>query len=154
ELPWTVRQADVSQSVSLARTTLSAPAWAAAMGRVTNYVMNDCGGGRRGFKLAWGINFPKLATISLLSAFLFRYHNTGTAAWIYFAMQSSYGLSWIVKDFAFPDSNFHKRITIGAGIASFLTVLGWYWLFGWLLISADAPLRRNAHLPVEKSQAF
>src|SRR5262249_16743571 len=79
---------------------------------------------------------------------------TGTAAWIYFAMQSSYGLSWIVKDFAFPDSNFHKRITIGAGIASFLTVLGWYWLFGWLLISADAPLRRNAHLPVEKSQAF
>src|SRR6516164_9080930 len=54
-------------------------------------------------------------------------------------MQSSYGLAWMVKDLAFPDSNFHKRITIGAGIASFLTVLGWYWLFGWLLISAGAP---------------
>ena len=60
------------------------------------------------------------------------------AAWIYFAMQSSYGLVWIIKDLAFPDSNFHKHITVGAGVASFLTVLGWYWVFGWLLISAVA----------------
>lgn len=53
-------------------------------------------------------------------------------------MQSSYGLVWIIKDLAFPDSNFHKRITVGAGVASLLTVLGWYWVFGWLLISAVA----------------
>src|SRR5262249_43608387 len=83
ELPWTVRQADVSQSASLARTTVGAPAWAAAMGRVTNYVMNDCGGGRRVLKLAWVINFQKLATIPVLGAFLARYHNTSAAALVY-----------------------------------------------------------------------
>jgi protein-S-isoprenylcysteine O-methyltransferase Ste14 len=84
------------------------------------------------------INFQKLATIPLLAVFIARYHNTGAAAWIYFAMQSSYGLAWIIKDLAFPDSNFHKRITAGAGVASLLTVLGCYWVFGWLLISAVA----------------
>ena len=40
------------------------------------------------------------------------YHDTSLEAWIYFALQNSYSLAWIVKDFAFPDSNFHKRITI------------------------------------------
>ena len=113
-------------------------AWAAAMGRVTNYLMNDCGGGRRVLKLAWVINFQKLSAIPLLAVLIARYHNTSAAAWIYFAMQSSYGLVWIIKDLAFPDSNFHKRITLGAGIASLLAVLGWYWVFGWLLISAVA----------------
>jgi protein-S-isoprenylcysteine O-methyltransferase Ste14 len=108
------------------------------MGRVTNYLLNDCGGGRRVLKPALVINFQKISTIPLLAVFIARYHNTGAAAWIYFAMQSSYGLVWIIKDLAFPDSNFHKHITVGAGVASFLTVLGWYWVFGWLLISAVA----------------
>ena len=116
-----------------------APSWAEVMGRVNRYVMNDFGGGQRVLKLAWVINFQKLTTIPLLGFFIGWYHNTRPEAWIYFAMQSSYGLAWVVKDFAFPDSTFHRRITIGAGIASFLTVLGWYWLFGWLLISAGAP---------------
>ena len=53
-------------------------------------------------------------------------------------MQSSYGLVWIIKDLAFPDSSFQKSATIGAAIASFITVLGWYWVFGWLLISRIA----------------
>ena len=53
-------------------------------------------------------------------------------------MQSSYGLVWIIKDLAFPDSSFPRPATVGAGIASFLSVLGWYWIFGWLLISGIA----------------
>jgi hypothetical protein len=35
-----------------------------------------------------------------------------------------------VKDVALPDPNFQKPITIGAGVVSFLSVLGWYWVFG------------------------
>ena len=91
------------------------PSWAEAMGRVNRYVMNDLGGGQRVLKPAWVINFQKLTTIPLLGFFIGWYHNTRPEAWIYFAMRSSYGLVWIGKDFAFPDSNFHKRITIGAG---------------------------------------
>jgi len=110
--------------------------------------------GRRALKLAWVINFQKLATISLLGALLARYHNASAAAWIYFAMQTSYGLVWTIKDLAFPDSNFHKRITLCAGIASLLTVLGWYWVFGWLLISAVATHTRCLVQPMYQPMHF
>jgi hypothetical protein len=114
------------------------PAWAEIAGRVIHYLMTDFGGGRRWLKLAWVINFQKLATIPLLATFIFKYHNFSAAAWIYTAMQSSYGLVWIIKDLAFPDPSFQRRATVGAGIASFVSVLGWYWVFSWLLISGIA----------------
>ena len=43
------------------------PAWAKTAGSVIHYLMNDFGGGRRRLKLAWVINFQKLATIPLLA---------------------------------------------------------------------------------------
>ena len=110
------------------------PTWAETAGRVIHYLMNDFGGGRRWLKLAWVINFQKLATIPLFGVFIAWYHNTSAAAWIYLAMHGTYGVVWVIKDLTFPDPSFHKRITIGAGIVSFLSVLGWYWVFGWLLI--------------------
>ena len=100
------------------------PTWAAVAGRVIHHVMNDFGGGRRRLKLAWVINFQKLTTIPLLAIFMLEYHNFTVAAWIYTAMQSSYGLVWIIKDLAFPDPSFQKRATIGAAVASLITVLG------------------------------
>jgi hypothetical protein len=51
--------------------------------------MHDFGGGRRGLKLAWVINFQKLTTIPLLAIFMLNYHNFTVAAWIYTSMQSS-----------------------------------------------------------------
>src|SRR5262249_10672250 len=113
-------------------------AWAAAIGRVTNHVMNDLGGGPRPWKLAWVINFQKLGTLPILAGSIARYHNTSVAAWIYLAMHGASCLVWLIKDMAFPDPNFQKRITIGAASASFVSVLGWYWIFGWLLISGVA----------------
>jgi protein-S-isoprenylcysteine O-methyltransferase Ste14 len=101
------------------------------MGRV----MHDLGGGARRWKVAWVINFQKLVTLPLLVGFIAWYHNTSPAAWIYLAMHGSSCLVWIIKDLAFPDPNFQKRITIGGVIATFFGVLGWYWVFGWLLIS-------------------
>jgi len=54
----------------------------------------------------------------------------------------------IIKDLAFPDANFQKPITIGAGIASLITLLGWYWIFGWLLISrVSRPAYRSRIMP-------
>jgi hypothetical protein len=67
------------------------PAWAETAGRVIHYLMNDFGGGRKCLKLAWVINFQKLATIPLLAIFIFKHQNFSAAAWIYAAMQSSYG---------------------------------------------------------------
>ena len=40
-----------------------APSWAAAMRRLTDYLVNDFGGGPRPWKLAWVIDFQKAGTI-------------------------------------------------------------------------------------------
>jgi protein-S-isoprenylcysteine O-methyltransferase Ste14 len=126
----------------------NAPAWATAMRRVTDFLVSDFGGGLRPWKFAWVINFQKIGTFPFLALLIAWYHNTSAAAWIYLAMHGSYGLVWIVKDLAFPDPAWQRRITIGGGINAFLSVLGWYWVFGWLLISGASqptyPLPDNA----------
>ena len=103
----------------------NAPAWATVMRRVTNYMVDDFGGGPRAWKFAWVINFQKIGTFPFLAVLIAWYHNTSTAAWIYLAMHGSYGLVWIIKDLAFPDPAWQRRITIGGGINAFLSVLGW-----------------------------
>jgi len=115
-----------------------APAWARAMRRLTDYLVCDFLGGPRPWKLAWVVNFQKAGTFAFLLALIAWYGNTSTAAWIYTAMHGSYGLVWILKDTAFPDPSWQRRITIGGGVNAFLGVLGWYWVFGWLLISGVA----------------
>ena len=113
-----------------------APAWAETMRRWTDYFVKDFGGGPRPWKFAWVINFQKTGTFPLLALLIAWYHNTTTAAWIYLAMHGTYGLVWIIKDVAFPDRSWQARITILGGINAFVSVLGWYWVFGWLLISS------------------
>jgi len=81
------------------------------------------------------INFQKAGTFVFLLVLIAYYDNMSTNAWIYTAMQGSYGLVWILKDMAFPDTGWQRRITIGGGVNAFLGVLGWYWVFGWLLVS-------------------
>lgn len=95
-------------------------------------------GGPRPWKLAWVINFQKAGTFFVLLGFMAYYNNTSAAAWIYTAMHGSYGLIWILKDIAFPDASWQRRITFGGGLMAFAGVLGWYWVFGWLLISGTA----------------
>lgn len=116
----------------------SGPAWALAIRRFTDWLVVDFGGGPRPWKFSWVINFQKAGTFLFLGALMAYYQNSSPAAWIYLAMHGSYGLVWILKDLAFPDPNWQKKITIGGGINSFLGVLGWYWVFGWLLISGTA----------------
>ncbi|MDP9139445.1 MAG: DUF1295 domain-containing protein [Pseudomonadota bacterium] len=126
------------------QTLANAPAWAAATRRFTNWFVHDCGGGPRPWKFSWVINFQKTGTFFFLGALIAYYENSSVAAWVYLAMHGTYGLVWFLKDMAFPDPSWQKRITILGGINSFASVLGWYWLFGWLLISGtvqpDYPL--------------
>src|SRR5215470_689423 len=133
-----IGKANIATATSSASIHAKAPAWAVAIGQVNDYVTNDFGGGPRPWKLAWVINFQKLGTLPILAGSIAWYHNTRTAAWIYLAMHGASCLVWLIKDLAFPDPNFQKRVTIGASIAAFVSVLGWYWVFGWLLISGGA----------------
>ena len=117
----------------------TAPRWAAALRHSTTYLSRDFLGGPRPWRLAWVINFQKAGTFPLLGFLAWYYHNTSLAAWIYIAMHGSYGLVWLLKDMAFPDASWRVKVTVGGGINAFLSVLGWYWVFGWLLISRPSP---------------
>lgn len=124
------------------------PLWARRVRRATDYLVRDLGGGPRPWTFAWVIDFQKCGTFPVLGLMMWFYGNDSTAAWIYLALHGSYGLAWCVKDLAFPDPGWQVRITIGGGLMAFLGVLGWYWVFGWLLISGvsqpDYPLPDGA----------
>ncbi len=111
------------------------PGWAARLRRLTDWLVLDCLGGPRPWKLAWVINFQKGGTFFFLAALIWFYDNHSSAAWVFLALHGSYGLAWLIKDLSFPDAGWQQRITIAGGINAFLGVLGWYWVFGWLLIS-------------------
>ncbi|MGH8528550.1 MAG: methyltransferase family protein [Nevskiales bacterium] len=134
-------------------TAYPAPAFAQKTRAFTNWLVSDFGGGPRPWKFAWVINFQKTGTFVFLGLLMWYYADqtpaaTNTAAWVYLALHGSYGFVWFLKDMAFPDPNWQNRITIGGGINAFLGVLGWYWVFGWLLISGTSdphyPLPDNA----------
>lgn len=115
----------------------TAPAWVRKMHALVGYLSRDFLGGPRPWKLSWVVNFQKAGTFAFLGGLMWFYSNTSTAAWIYLALHGSYGMAWIIKDLAFPDPAWQARVTIGGGINAFVLVLGWYWLFGWLLISGS-----------------
>ncbi len=124
-------------------TVTPAPDWIRKLRDLNYWLVEDFGGGPRPWKLAWVINFQKIATGFFLAALMYAYSGTtpaatSTAAWVFLAMHGTYGFVWLLKDLAFPDPGWQKRVTIGGGLNAFLMVLGPYWLFGWLLISGTA----------------
>jgi protein-S-isoprenylcysteine O-methyltransferase Ste14 len=122
-------------SIVAAQVRAPAPHWAQRLRTITDYLAIDFLGGPRPLKFAWVINFQKAGTFALYGFLLWKYDQRSIAAWIYVAMQGSYGLIWLVKDLAFPDPSWQRKVTIGGAINAFISVLGWYWVFGWLLIS-------------------
>jgi len=120
---------------AIAAQAISPPGWARMFRLMTDYVAYDCGGGPRPWKFAWVINFQKVGSFAFLGFLLWYYKNTSATAWVYVALQGTYGLVWFLKDMAFPDPNWQRRVTILGGINAFLLVLGPYWVFGWLLLS-------------------
>lgn len=116
----------------------SAPAWATVMRKTTNHLSRDFLGGPRPWKMAWIINFQKIGTFPFLGLLIWYYQTTSTAAWVYLAMHGSYGLAWFIKDMAFPDRSWQVKITIAGGVNTFIGVLAWYWVFGWLLVSGTS----------------
>ncbi|MBC7917990.1 MAG: DUF1295 domain-containing protein [Rhodoferax sp.] len=105
------------------------------MRRFTNWLAWDIGGGPRPWKMSWIINFQKAGTFPLMAFFIWYYGVTSTAAWVYLALHGTYGLVWLIKDVAFPDASWQARVTLLGGINAFVSLLGLYWVFGWLLIS-------------------
>ncbi len=121
------------------------PAWARSLRWLTESLTLGFPGGPRLLKLAWVINFQKGGTFVFVGLLMWWYGNTSTLAWVYLALHGSYGLCWLLKDAAFPDASWQRRVTVGGGLMAFALVLGPYWLIAWLLIS-DAV--GTAYLPI------
>lgn len=138
-----------------AATMAPAPSWVQKLRRLNYWLVQDCGGGPRPWKLAWVINFQKVTTAAFLGALMVWYADDSPMAlsmpaWVLLAMHGSYGFVWLLKDLAFPDPGWQSKVTIAGGINAFALVLGPYWAFGWLLISGQSsinyPLPQSAWL--------
>lgn len=121
-----------------------APGWAARISRVNDRLLYDLGGGPRPLKFAWIVNTQKAGTFAFLGFLMWWYASvtpaaTSAAAWVFLALHGGYGLVWLIKDLAFPDPGWQKRITLPSSLVA-ATGLGLYWSFGWLLISGTANL--------------
>ena len=96
--------------------TPSGPQWALRVRKITDHLSRDFLGGPRICKFAWVINFQKTGTFFFLGLLMILYGQTATATWIYLALHGTYGLVWFLKDMAFPDPVWQRRITIGGAI--------------------------------------
>ena len=113
----------------------AAPPLVRRMHALEAYLSQDFLGGPRVLKLAWVIDFQKAGTFAFVGALMWIFRNGSPAAWTYLALHGSYGFCWLLKDLAFPDAGWQKRVTFGGAAMSFLLVLGPYWLLPVLLIS-------------------
>jgi protein-S-isoprenylcysteine O-methyltransferase Ste14 len=119
--------------------------WATRIDRLNKWLLHDLGGGPRPLKFAWVVNFQKAGTFPALGLTMLYYREqtpaaTSTAAFVYLALHGAYGLVWLMKDLAFPDPNWQRRITLPSSLVTLLG-LAVYWSFGWLLISGHAQAR-------------
>jgi protein-S-isoprenylcysteine O-methyltransferase Ste14 len=111
------------------------PRWAQMLHRANLYLSTDLFGGPQVLKLAWVINAQKLGSLPLVLFLMWLYGNWSGVAWVYLALYGSYGICWFLKDMAFPDANWQRRVTWGGGVAAFLLGLAPYWILPWLLLS-------------------
>lgn len=80
------------------------------------------------------INAHKGMTAPVVLAMMATYNNFSVGPWIYLALHGGYGILWLLKDRIYPDKRWEEDISLGFGIASFMS-LGAYWVAPWLLIS-------------------
>jgi protein-S-isoprenylcysteine O-methyltransferase Ste14 len=94
-------------------------------------------------KIKYAINLHKLLTLAVVLGLMAVYHNFTIAPWIYLALHGTYGIMWLIKDSLYPDRQWEKEVTFGAGLVIFVFLIS-YWVAPFLLISSrvqpSAPL--------------
>jgi protein-S-isoprenylcysteine O-methyltransferase Ste14 len=74
------------------------------------------------------INLHKVLVGPLVLALMLLRGDFSLAAFLYMALHGSYGILWIVKDIAFPDTSWRRPCSIGSAVAVFVYPLGLYLL--------------------------
>ena len=95
----------------------------------------DIGGGPRVISIQWAVNAHKIITAFLIYAMMVHYDNFSVVAWVYLGLHGIYGYTWLIKDLAYPNPAFHKRLTLLGVFLLYAGLIAWYWLMPWLLIA-------------------
>jgi protein-S-isoprenylcysteine O-methyltransferase Ste14 len=111
------------------------PPFVAAWLRLRDHLSDDLFGGPRVLNAAWVINLQKGGTLPFVLFLMWRFDVWTSAAWTYAALHGSYGLCWLLKEIAFPDPNWNKKVTFGGAFMMWASVLGPYWIAPVLIVT-------------------
>jgi len=102
--------------------------------KLTNYLSTEIPPGPKILKLKHVINFQKGGTFFYVLSLMYHFKNFNKTAYLYLSLHGTYGLIWLLKDLVIPDKGWERKSTILSSIASFLLVLGPYWVSPYLII--------------------
>lgn len=100
-----------------------------------DWLSDDILGGPKVLKASWVINAQKGGTLPFVLVLMWAYDCWTPTAWTYLALHGSYGLCWLLKDAAFPDPNWEKRVTFAGAFFMWVGALALYWISPWLIVS-------------------
>lgn len=103
--------------------------------RARNWLSDDAFGGPKVLKASWVINLQKGGTLAFVLGLMWAFDCWTPTAWTYAALHGSYGLCWLIKDAAFPDPNWEKRVTFGGAFFMWAGALGLYWVAPVLIVT-------------------
>lgn len=106
--------------------------------KVVDYLSSNFLGGPKCLKLSYVVNFQKGATLLVCLGMMRHSGNKSPTATAYTALHGGYGLCWLLKEMIFPDQKWQTKITFGAALASFSSVLAPYWLIAYNAIEGGA----------------
>ncbi len=110
--------------------------------KVRDLLSDDLLGGPRVLKASWVINLQKGGTLPFVLAVMWAFDCWTPTAWTYAALHGSYGLCWLLKDAAFPDPNWEKRVTFAGAVMMWVGALLLYWIAPLIIVvqRVEAPL--------------
>ena len=111
------------------------PGLVARLKALNTWLAEDMLGGPKVMKLSWVINFHKAGTVLVVPLLMWWQDNWSTVAWVYWALHGSYGLCWLLKDRAFPDRSWERRVTWASALFVSVFPLAAYWVFPFLVVT-------------------
>jgi protein-S-isoprenylcysteine O-methyltransferase Ste14 len=103
--------------------------------RLNTLLSENLLGGPKRVKLSWVINLHKAGTVAVVPLLMWWAGNWSTVAWVYWALHGSYGLCWLLKDRAFPDRAWEKRVTWASAALVSIFPLALYWVFPLMVVT-------------------
>jgi protein-S-isoprenylcysteine O-methyltransferase Ste14 len=111
------------------------PGLVARLKALNTWLAEDMLGGPKVMKLSWVINFHKAGTVLVVPLLMWWQDNWSTVAWVYWALHGSYGLCWLLKDRAFPDRSWERRVTWASALFVSVFPLAAYWVLPFLVVT-------------------